>query len=70
MMRVEVRSWNGLPRASTPVTVSGTAAEEFLNYVLTNDVRKLAPGEGQYTLMCNEQGVTNPSQSGQRSIRV
>jgi len=38
------------------VTVSGAAAEDFLNHLLTNDIRKLAPGEGQYTLMCNERG--------------
>jgi aminomethyltransferase len=38
------------------VTVSGAGAEAFLNSVLTNDVRKLASGQGQYTLMCNEQG--------------
>ena len=38
------------------VTVSGTGAETFLNSVLTNDVSKLASGEGQYTLMCNERG--------------
>jgi aminomethyltransferase len=38
------------------VTVSGTAAVDFLNHVLTNDIRRLAPGEGQYTLMCNERG--------------
>ncbi len=38
------------------VTVSGSGAEAFLNSVLTNDIRKLAPGEGQYTLMCNERG--------------
>lgn len=38
------------------ITVSGVASAEFLNSVLTNDVRKLAPGEGQYTLMCNERG--------------
>jgi aminomethyltransferase len=38
------------------VTVSGAAAAEFLNHVLTNDIRKIAPGEGQYTLMCNERG--------------
>ena len=38
------------------VTVSGPGAEAFLNWVLTNDVRKLIPGEGQYTLMCNERG--------------
>lgn len=40
------------------VTFSGAAAEEFLNHVLTNDLRKLMPGEGQYTLMCNERGGT------------
>jgi aminomethyltransferase len=38
------------------VTVSGESAAEFLNHVLTNDIRRLAPGEGQYTLMCNELG--------------
>ncbi len=38
------------------VTVNGAAAEAFLNYLLTNDVRKLAPGQGQYTLMCRESG--------------
>jgi len=38
------------------VTVSGAGAETFLNLALTNDLRKLASGEGQYTLMCNERG--------------
>jgi aminomethyltransferase len=38
------------------VTVSGSGAAEFLNSVLTNDIRKLVPGEGQYTLMGNERG--------------
>jgi aminomethyltransferase len=38
------------------VTVSGAGAEQFLNSVLTNDIRQLVPGEGQYTLMCNERG--------------
>jgi aminomethyltransferase len=38
------------------VTVSGAGAAEFLNHTLTNDVCKLVPGEGQYTLMCNERG--------------
>jgi aminomethyltransferase len=38
------------------VTVSGVGAEEFLNRTLTNDIRKLASGEGQYTLMCNGSG--------------
>ncbi len=36
--------------------VSGPAAEAFLNATLTNDTRKLAPGQGQYTLLCNPQG--------------
>ena len=38
------------------VTVSGAAAADFLNHTLTNNVRKLASGQGQYTLMCNERG--------------
>jgi aminomethyltransferase len=38
------------------VTVSGASAADFLNYVLTNDIRRIGPGEGQYTLMCNERG--------------
>ena len=38
--------------------VSGVAAEEFLNHVLTNDIRRLEVGQGQYTLMCNERGGT------------
>ena len=36
--------------------ISGAGAEAFLNQTLTNDVRKLAVGQGQYTLMCNERG--------------
>ncbi len=36
--------------------VSGPGAEAFLNRCLTNDVAKLAIGQGQYTLLCNEQG--------------
>ena len=38
------------------VSIDGPQAETFLNRVLTNDLRKLAPGHGQYTLMCNPQG--------------
>ncbi|MGB7768333.1 MAG: glycine cleavage system aminomethyltransferase GcvT [Verrucomicrobiia bacterium] len=38
------------------VTVSGAGAAEFLNHVLTNDLRKHVSGQGQYTLMCNERG--------------
>lgn len=38
------------------VMVSGPGAARFLNYALTNDVRRLTPGQGQYTLMCREDG--------------
>jgi aminomethyltransferase len=38
------------------IFVSGTAAEAWLNTILTNDVRQLSSGEGQYTLMLNEVG--------------
>jgi aminomethyltransferase len=38
------------------IRVTGRAAAEFLNGVLTNDLRKLTPGLGQYTLLCNERG--------------
>lgn len=38
------------------VTASGPGALEFLNRTLTNDIGKLAPGQGQYTLMCNDHG--------------
>jgi aminomethyltransferase len=40
------------------VFFSGPAAADFLNATLTNDVRKLAVGQGQYTLMCNPRGGT------------
>ena len=35
---------------------SGPGAEAFLNHTLTNDVRKLATGQGQYSVLCNERG--------------
>src|SRR5437763_5061572 len=38
------------------VRVQGTGAPGFLNHLLTNDINKLAVGQGQYTLMCNERG--------------
>ena len=38
------------------IRVCGAAALEFLNGVLTNDLRKLVIGLGQYTLLCNEKG--------------
>jgi aminomethyltransferase len=36
--------------------VSGPAAEAWLNRMLTNNIAKLVPGQGQYTLMLNENG--------------
>lgn len=36
--------------------VSGRDAGAFLNRVLTNDISRLAPGQGQYTLMLNDAG--------------
>src|SRR5476651_1671427 len=36
--------------------VSGAGALDFLNGLLTNDAAKLSVGQGQYTLMLNEQG--------------
>jgi aminomethyltransferase len=40
------------------IDARGPRALEFVNFVLTNDARKLASGQGQYTLMCNERGGT------------
>ena len=38
------------------IAVRGGGAPDFLNRVLTNDIRKLQVRQGQYTLMCNERG--------------
>jgi aminomethyltransferase len=38
------------------VRFTGPGAAAFLNFLLTNDINKLAVGQGQYTLMCNERG--------------
>ena len=40
------------------VLVTGPGAEGLLNETLTNDVHKLAVGDGQYSQMCNESGGT------------
>ena len=40
------------------VLVTGPGAEGLLNETLTNDVRKLAVGDGQYSQMCMESGGT------------
>src|SRR3954463_6922042 len=38
------------------ILVSGPSGADFLNRTLTNDIHKLAVGQGQYTLMCNGRG--------------
>ena len=38
------------------VIVTGTDSEQFLNYVITNDVSTLQPNAAQYSVMCNENG--------------
>lgn len=38
------------------VLIKGPAALTFLNRVLSNDLGRVAVGQGQYTLLCNEQG--------------
>jgi aminomethyltransferase len=40
------------------VRVRGPVSLPFLNHVLTNNLSRLSPGHGQYTLMCNEAGGT------------
>lgn len=37
--------------------VEGSDAETFLNEALTNDVKKLIPGQAQYSLLCYENGT-------------
>lgn len=38
------------------VHVEGTDAEDFLNFLVTNNVAKLSSGQAQYTVMCNQSG--------------
>jgi len=38
------------------IAARGQGTADFLNGVLTNDTRKLQPGQGQYTLLCNGGG--------------
>ena len=38
------------------VHVEGPESEKFLNYLVTNNVSKIAVGQAQYTAMCNENG--------------
>ncbi len=40
------------------ITVSGGGARAYLGEALTNDIDKLEPGQGQYTLVCRDDGGT------------
>ncbi|WP_455363530.1 glycine cleavage system aminomethyltransferase GcvT [[Eubacterium] cellulosolvens] len=37
-------------------TIQGPKSERFLNFVTTNDVPSLKPGQAHYSLLCNENG--------------
>ena len=36
--------------------MTGRGAADFVNRCLTNDLAKIAPGQAQYTLICNDDG--------------
>ena len=36
--------------------VSGPGAADFVNACLTNDLRRIEPGQAQYTMCCTEEG--------------
>jgi len=36
--------------------VSGPGAADFVNTVISNDLRRIVPGQAQYTLLCNPEG--------------
>lgn len=38
------------------IEVTGHLRKEFLNYLLTNDIDRIQPGQAQYTLMCDDDG--------------
>lgn len=38
------------------IRVTGEGSVEYLNTLLTNDLRKIGPGQAQYTLLCTEDG--------------
>ena len=38
------------------IGVTGSGAADFVNRCLTADLRKIAPGQAQYTLICNDDG--------------
>jgi aminomethyltransferase len=40
------------------IEVNGSDSEAFLNYALTNDLRKCKVGQSQYSILCNEDGGT------------
>lgn len=55
---IAVREHAGLFEVSHmgEIRVTGSEAEAFLNYCLTNDVAKLSETKAQYTFLCNKNG--------------
>ncbi len=53
-----VREWVGIFDVSHlgKATVTGPGALAYLNSRLTNDLRKVAPGQAQYTMLCDDSG--------------
>ena len=41
------------------INIAWPMALDFVQYVMSNDVHKLAPGRAQYTLLCNESGESS-----------
>lgn len=38
------------------ISIKGTGAKDFINGILTNDLDKIANGQAQYNLLCNDSG--------------
>ena len=49
-----VTMWN--VAVERQIQVKGPDAEAFVNYVITRDATKIKPGNGKYTILCNDKG--------------
>lgn len=49
-----VTMWN--VAVERQIRVKGPDAEAFVNYVITRDATKIKPGNGKYTILCNDKG--------------
>ena len=39
------------------IEITGTDAENYVQYLTTNDVKKMCDGRAQYSILCNEKGT-------------